>query len=82
MSLIPNQQVNDIAKQITEKVMENLGKNIQAEFNRVQDEFGRVHDEFVKMGKYINSLENRVEHLEKNQTKEGELQGTGKSPTD
>lgn len=75
MSLIPQTQVNDIATEITKKVMENLGKYIQGEFSKVQDEFKRMEN-------YINSLENRVEQLEKAKNEKGELQGTKPSTTD
>jgi BMFP domain-containing protein YqiC len=75
MTLIPNQQVNDIAEQITKKVMENLGKNFQGEFKKVEDEFKRMET-------YINSLENRIEQLEKGKTKEGELQDSDQSRAD
>jgi len=71
MTMIPQQKVNDIAEEITKKVMESLGKNFQKEFQKVEEEF-------QKMGKYINELHYRIDQLEKDNIKKGELQDSNK----
>ncbi len=58
LSLIPKDKVESISNEVSKKVMEHIGKELNTEFKKVEAEFD-------KMAKYINSLEDRVEQLEK-----------------
>jgi septum formation topological specificity factor MinE len=61
--------VKEASQRATEEMMKVIKPYVEGEMRKQEVEF-------QKMAKYINSLELRVEQLEKAKEKTGELQGT------
>mgnify|MGYP001321699961 CR=1 FL=1 len=65
--------IHEASKKATDEMMAVIKPYVVGEMKKMEAEFAR-------MGKYINSLENRVIELEKSRKdQKGELQSTGSS---